>query len=96
MIERKCLKCQTWNGDEKFCKTCGAPLAPEEIIKAEETRKAEEAAREPKDRYDLFMERLKGSRYLAARIAYYCIYSVTALFVAIGSFLAWAVAMSNA
>ena len=95
MVERKCLKCGTWNGEEKFCNTCSAALAPEEIIKEEDRKKALAEASRPPDGIDRFVLRLKASEFLPARIVYYLGYSVTAIFVAIGSFLAWIVAMSQ-
>ena len=33
MHERKCLQCNTWNQDQKFCTSCGSALDPEEIQK---------------------------------------------------------------
>lgn len=91
MIERKCLKCGTWNGEEKFCKSCGAALAPEEIIKEEEAAKKVEAELIPKDRLDILIERARGSKYMLVRWMFYSIYTVTLIVTAIGSFFAYLV-----
>lgn len=92
MIERKCLKCNTWNGDEKFCTNCGAALAPEEIIKEEENKKLVLELEKPKDKLDILIEKAKGSKYLLVRWAFYSLYSVAFIVTAIGSFLAYLVA----
>lgn len=94
MIERKCLKCITWNHDEKFCKSCGAPLAPEEIIKVEDAIREEKEKLKPKSKLDLLLERGKNSKYLPVRIAYYFFYSVGFIVFAIASFFVYLVAWS--
>lgn len=95
MIERKCLACGTWNNDEKFCKNCGNPIAPEEIERIEQKKKEIEEANKPKDKFDLFAERLKTHRLLVVRIIYKIGYSIGMVFAAIGAFFAWMVAMAN-
>ena len=92
MIERKCLKCNTWNGEEKFCTACGAALAPEEIIKEEEEKKISAELAKPKDRLDILIEKAKGSKYLLVRLGFYSLYSVAFIVTAIGSFFAYLIA----
>ena len=92
MIERKCLKCGTWNEAEKFCKSCGAALAPEEIIKEEEAKKKVEAESIPKDKLDILIEHARGSKYMLVRWIFYSIYTVAFIVTAIGSFFAYLVA----
>lgn len=95
MIERKCLKCQTWNNDEDYCKSCNAPLSPKALDKVRELRlAAEEAAREP-DKIQIYQERAKNSKYFLVRVAYYIVYSIFVTIGAIGAFLAWLTAMAN-
>ena len=96
MIERKCLKCSTWNNDEKFCKSCGAALAPEEIIKEEDQRRAELEAARPKPALDRLLDRAKNSRFIVVRGLFYVLYSVAVVVFAIASFFAYLVAWSPA
>ena len=44
MIERKCPKCSTWNGDETHCKSCGTVISPEILQKIEDDEKAKKLA----------------------------------------------------
>jgi hypothetical protein len=94
MIERKCLKCSTWNNDEKFCKSCGAALAPEEISRQEDERWAEEQAKRPRPKLDILLDKAKHSRYLIVRILFYAVYSVAVVVFAVASFFAYLVAWS--
>ncbi|MDA7802970.1 hypothetical protein N8987_00145 [Crocinitomix sp.] len=95
MVERKCLSCNTWNKDESHCTACGEPLSPEEIDKVETAKKRFEAANKPKDKFDLFAERLKNHESVFFRIIYKIGYSIGVVFAAIGGFFAWLVAMAN-
>lgn len=97
MIERKCLKCNTWNKDEDFCVNCGEPLSPKEIEKAEAIARKEKAAKEYKpDKLDIIQEKAKNSKYLLVRVAYKIGYSIGLVVMAIGSFFAWLVAWAAA
>lgn len=95
MIERKCLSCGTWNKDEDHCTNCGNPISPEQIIKVETKRKKEEEANKPKDKFDLFAERMKNHESPFMRFIYKVGYSIGMVFAAIGGFFAWMVAMAN-
>ncbi|MBI3135034.1 MAG: hypothetical protein HYZ14_10220 [Bacteroidetes bacterium] len=94
MIERKCLKCSTWNNDEKFCKNCGAALAPDEIIKQEDAKRAALEAAKPRPKLDILLDKAKHSRYFVVRALFYVIYSVAVIVFAIASFFAYMVAWS--
>lgn len=94
MIERKCLKCSTWNNDEKFCKNCGAALAPEEIIREEDEKRAALEAAKPIPKLDQLLDKAKNSKYLLVRILFYALYSVALVVFAIASFVAYLVAWS--
>lgn len=94
MIERKCLKCKTWNKDEKFCTNCGAALAPEEIIREEDEKKSALEALKKPDRLDILLHKAKHSRYLLVRILFYALYSVGVIVFAVASFVAYLVAWS--
>ena len=95
MIERKCLKCNTWNEAEDYCNKCGEALSPKALdLEREKRLAAEEAAREP-TKLEIYQERAKNSKYLLVRIGYYIVYSIFMVIGGIGAFLAWLTAMAN-
>lgn len=94
MIERKCLKCSTWNHDERFCKNCGAPLAPEEITRIEDEKYAALQAQKPKPKLDILLDKAKNSKFIVVRILFYTLYSVGVIVFAISSFAAYLIAWS--
>ena len=95
MVERKCLHCGTWNNNERYCKSCGAPVHPDEIAQLEYKKRQEEIANAPKDKFDLFAERLKEHQNPLVRFLYKVGYSISIVFGAIGAFFAWMVALAN-
>src|SRR5690606_5533800 len=94
MIERKCPKCSTWNGDETHCKSCGTVISPEILQKIEDDEKAKKLAEQKPDKLDVLLSRAKNHRLLPVRILYYMIYSVAVVVFAIASFFAYLVAWS--
>ena len=95
MIERKCPKCKHWNNAEDYCNQCNEPLSPLAIDKFKEDKKRIEEANKIPDKFDLFLESMKTSKYLLIRWAYHLLYSVFVVIGAIGAFLAWLTAMAN-
>ena len=91
-MERKCRKCNTWNTDNDFCTNCNAPLSPQEIRKAEVAELERKEADKPKDKVDLFLEKMKDSRYILVRGLYYICFSLWAAFMAVLAFFLWLVA----
>lgn len=96
MIERKCLSCGTWNKEEKFCTTCSAPLAPEEIDKVEDAKREQIRLSQPKPQLDVLLDKAKNSKYLLVRGLFYVMYSVAFVVFAISAFLAYLVAWTPA
>jgi len=96
MIERKCLKCSTWNNDEKFCKNCGTAIAPEEITREEDERYAAVQANRPKPKLDILLDKARNSKYFVVRAMFYVVYSVAVVVFAIASLMAYLVAWSPA
>ena len=95
MVERKCLACGTWNNDERFCKSCGAAIHPEEIQKEDFKKRDEEqlAIEEArKDKLDRMLDKAKTSKFWVVRAGYRVMYSVSMVLVALGGFFAWLVA----
>ncbi|MCG8576035.1 MAG: hypothetical protein MI810_14190 [Flavobacteriales bacterium] len=95
MIERKCLKCQTWNKDEKHCTNCGNLMRYEDVMQEKEKAKIKAEEEREKDKFELLLERMRNHRFLAVRIGYKILYSISILLGAFGAFMAWLVAMAN-
>ena len=97
MIERKCLKCGTWNKGEDFCRNCNSPLSPKEIEKEKQKLHQERIAREYRpDRLEILREKARTSKYLIVRIGYYIAQSVLFVLMLLGSFFAWLIAWASA
>jgi methionyl-tRNA synthetase len=95
MVERKCSNCGTWNTTEDYCKNCGAAVSPAAVNKEKIRKREEEEANKEPSNFDLFLERMKTSKYLLVRMAYKVMYGITMVAGAIGAFFAWMVAMAN-
>ena len=93
-IERKCLKCGTWNKSEDHCTHCGNTLSPVLIEKEEAALREERRLSLPKDKLDQLMDRAKNSRYWFVRAFFYVVYSFALLVFAIASFFVYLVAWS--
>lgn len=94
-VERKCLKCGTWNRDEDHCSNCGELISP--ILIEEEREKEREARREsmPPTALDRFVIAWKNHPFFLIRWIYYILYSIGFAFFAIASFFAWMAASPN-
>ena len=88
-VERKCLKCQTWNKDNDFCINCGAPISPVSIEKKREQER--EKLKKPivPSKFTKFLEIWKNSRFLPLRWLYYIFYSIAFVFFSIASFFVY-------
>ncbi len=69
----KCPKCQTWNDDSDYCSNCNELLNYQ--IKREQEWEAKKAA-QPKDKIDVYIERLKTSDKAIERALYWAMKSV--------------------
>jgi uncharacterized membrane protein YvbJ len=96
MIERKCLKCGVWNNDEDYCKSCAEPLSPKALDKVREDRIAEEERNKVPSKTEVFLLKVKKSRFLLVRWTYYFFYSIFMFLGAIGAMFAWMAALANA
>lgn len=88
-IERRCLKCGTWNNDEDYCKSCNAPLSPKVIEEIKEAKKEEIRRNTPPTKLDIFLDKWKNNRFFTVRATYYVCYSIWTVFMAIGGFFTW-------
>jgi hypothetical protein len=80
-----CPKCHTWNDNKDYCEKCDHLLNHEIARKIEvEKQEAKEANREL-DAVDLFLHKVKNSRFIIVRGFYYFFYSIWFLFTAIVS-----------
>lgn len=94
-VQRKCPKCNTWNGNEDYCTVCNELLNP---ILIEDLREEKREARRQNvapSRLDLFIDRWKHSRFLVLRILFRILYAIGFTFIAIASFFAWLAASPN-
>lgn len=95
MIERKCLACGTWNKDEDLCTHCSNPISPDAIISEKEKKRKEEEAKIQPDKFDVFLDKTKNSKYLLVRLGYYFLYSIVMFIGGIGALFAWMAALAN-
>jgi len=93
-VERKCLKCGTWNKDNDYCVSCGEAVSPIVIENKREEEREKQRHREP-SKFDIFIQKWKNSRYLILRIIYKILYTISFIFFAIASFFAWLAASPN-
>jgi len=83
---QKCPKCNTWNENCDYCSQCNHVLNYELIRKAEIQKQEREEANKKKDAIDIFLHRMKHSRYILVKGIFYFFYSVWFVFAAIVSF----------
>jgi hypothetical protein len=83
---RICAKCHTWNENQDHCTNCGHLLNPDLIRKIELEKKEKLEAGRELDKVDLFLHKVKNSRFILVRVAYYLFYSIWFIFTAIVSF----------
>lgn len=96
MIERKCLKCGTWNKDEDYCQSCNEPLSPRAIDKAESEKRKQILANTKPSKLDLWMKRAKNHKYGIVRFSYKILYGCGVMATLFGAIFAWLAALANA
>lgn len=69
-------------------------MAPEEIVKEEDEKRAALKAQKPPSKLDILLDKAKHSKYIPVRIIFYALYSVAVVVFAIASFVAYLVAWS--
>ena len=82
---QKCPHCHTWNDDRDYCSQCHYVLNYE-VQRKLEVGKKEEEHQQKKDKVDLFLDRMKTSRYAVVRGLYFLFYWVWLIYAAIVSF----------
>lgn len=93
-VQRKCPQCGHWNGDQTHCMNCRTLLDP--IIIEEEREKVREQQRfRPPDKFDIFIDKWKHSKYWILRVIFQILYSILVIFFAIAGFFAWLAASPN-
>jgi hypothetical protein len=93
-VERKCLKCGTWNKDNDYCISCGEPVSPKIIENIREEAR-EKRRFKPPTKFDLFLQKWKNSRFWILRVLYQILYTISMIFFAIASFFAYLSATPN-
>ena len=96
MLERRCTKCNTWNGEEPFCKNCGNALSAAEISKIEDAQREEWQASQQKSKLDILYDKARYAKSPIVRALFWFIFSIAFVVFAISSFVAWMVAWTPA
>jgi len=94
-VQRKCVKCQTWNKDEDYCTKCGELLSPRLIEEKRERVREEIRRSKPPSKLDIFIHNWKNSSNFFVKAIYYILYSIGFIFFAIAAFFAWLAAAPN-
>jgi len=95
MANRKCLECGEWNKDLDYCSNCNSPISAEAQSKAWTEQVQKEDAEKPKDKFDLFLERVSVHKNPLVRWTYLFFYSLWSIFAALLAFLLWATVGTN-
>lgn len=78
----KCPKCQTWNENLDYCSNCHQLLNYAIQKQQEDSQKQLEALQKPKDRMELYLERIKNSDKAIDKMIYLSLKSTWFLLVA--------------
>ena len=91
----KCPECNVFTADADYCKSCGTLISFEKKEAIREQAIKQEIIDEEKWKLDHpnWVERMKHHSLLPYRIIGYLLYSVIFVVSAIGSLLAWSIAM---
>ena len=95
MAQRKCPNCSHWNIGKDYCEKCEAALSADAISKEREARLIQEEENKPKDKTDIWIEKIKNHKYLFVRISFQILYSIWAIFMAFVGFFVWLTIGSN-
>ena len=94
-VERKCLKCGTWNKDNEYCTNCEAAVSPIVIEEIREQEREERRKNVPPSKLDIFLDNWKNSRFIVLKGLYYVLYTIAFIFFSIAGFFAWLAASPN-
>ena len=94
-VERKCLKCNTWNKENDYCTKCGNAISPVVIEEIREKKREEIRKNTPPSKTDVFIDKWKNSQFFLLRWLYHILYTIAFIFFAIASFFAWLAASPN-
>lgn len=83
---QKCPHCHTWNENRDYCSQCNYLLNYEISRKLEILKKEEQEANREKDAIDIFIHRMRNSRFILVKTLFYFFYSIWFIFAAIVSF----------
>jgi len=91
----KCIKCNVFTADADYCKNCGELISFKKKEELREEAIKQELVEEEKWKIEhpTWIERLKKHPFIIYRVFGYLLYSVIFVVSAIGSLLAWFVAM---
>jgi len=91
----KCLKCNVFTNNADYCKSCGELISHQKKIEIKKNKIKETLTEEEKWKLDHpnWVERMKQHPFMPYKIIGYLLYSVIFIVSAIGSLLAWSIAM---
>lgn len=91
----KCLKCNVFTTDADYCKVCGTLISHEKkvILKEQNFKEDLDDVEKWRLEHPNWVERLKKHPSLVYRVVGHLLYSVIFIVSAIGSLLAWSIAM---
>ncbi len=93
ITERKCSNCKTWNSDgETHCKSCGAPITADLIIKAGHEERSLQRQLRPSTKFENFVKKVKVSPNPLVRGTYFLVYGVWMAYLGLLAFFLWLIA----
>jgi len=91
----KCPECNVFTTDADYCMSCGELISHQKKVEIKEASIKEQLIQEEKWKLDHpnWVERMKKHSFMPYRLVGYLLYSVYFIVSAIGSVLAWSIAM---
>jgi len=91
----KCPECNVFTADADFCKNCGELISYQKKVEIKEEQIKKDLIKEEQWKIDNpnWVERMKKHSFMPYRLLGYLLYSVYFIVSAIGSVLAWSIAM---
>jgi len=89
MAQRKCPKCQHWNEGKDYCEKCQTALSADALAKERDLLRIESEKNKPKDKIQLWIEKVKNHKNWFVRATYSVLYSIWAVYMAFVAFFVW-------
>lgn len=89
MAQRKCSKCQHWNEGKDYCEKCQTALSAKAMSEERDLLRVEAEKNKPKDKLQLWIEKIKNHKNLLVRLTYNFLYSIWAIYMGFVAFFVW-------